>query len=443
MIRGRGRSVEDANFVDDVDVDARSRVKKKKKRLKSGVLSFYDVDEDIGRHREGVVLVNFKEPTKSTGGGASRLAKLTTDQDQTKEVDYLLECDDAIDEYATRESAEFDSQRRDDESLLPGFLTARNDDDGDESAKKSESNEMEEALREFFAKERKHPKVVARRLASTVCKAMTRSSNLAKSIDTFGLPPVEAQLNQSHIKNELKISGYEDLLSPTIDLAYQCVFFVDKKSAFHRSVLPEGTAVLTSKRLLFLSLNEWKGKNLVYEDLQYKIVHTEGASAVYLPIPLSKIKSAEIVSSVEFRSTAEFVQKMGCCSHLFEYVLQGLRISKKITETIEEKASAGKVYHKRYIQLGVKMPPWGERTIINIRLAKNADMQQAVNFVSGVQKNAPNLFGFDSDADSSDGGSFTYSSSDSDGDDDKKKRREKKKKKKKKGRKEKEYSVGR
>ena len=161
------------------------------------VLSFYDVDEDIGRHREGVVLVNFKEPTKSTGGGASRLAKLTTDQDQTKEVDYLLECDDAIDEYATRESAEFDSQRRDDESLLPGFLTARNDDDGDESAKKSESNEMEEALREFFAKERKHPKVVARRLASTVCKAMTRSSNLAKSIDTFGLPPVEVNSSQS------------------------------------------------------------------------------------------------------------------------------------------------------------------------------------------------------------------------------------------------------
>ena len=105
--------------------------------------------------------------------------------------------------------------------------------------------------------------------------------------------------------------------------------------------------------------------------------------------------------------------------------------SKKSTEKVEEDASAGKVYHKRYVQLGVKMPPWGERTIINIRLAKNADVQQAVNFVSGIQKHAPNLFGFDSDSDSSDSGSFTYSSSESDSDDDDKKKKKKQKEKKK------------
>ena len=106
--------------------------------------------------------------------------------------------------------------------------------------------------------------------------------------------------------------------------------------------------------------------------------------------------------------------------------------SNERTEKVEEDASAGKVYHKRYVQLGVKMPPWGERTIINIRLAKNADVQQAVNFVSGIQKHAPNLFGFDSDADSSDSGSFTYSSSESDSDDDEKKKTPKKQKEKKK-----------
>ena len=56
----------------------------------------------------------------------------------------------------------------------------------------------------------------------------------------------------------------------------------------------------------------------MYEDLKYKIVHNEGASAVFLPIPLSKIKSAEIVSSVEFKSSAEFVEFPGCCSFINE-----------------------------------------------------------------------------------------------------------------------------
>ena len=56
----------------------------------------------------------------------------------------------------------------------------------------------------------------------------------------------------------------------------------------------------------------------MYEDLKYKIVHNEGASAVYLPIPLSKIKSAEIVSSVTFQSSAEFDEFPGCCSFINE-----------------------------------------------------------------------------------------------------------------------------
>ena len=150
------------------------------------VLSFYDVEEDIGRRREGVILVNLKEPTAGHGG-ADHLAKLAPDADKKENVDYLLEYDDAIEEYATRESAESDWRRRDDGD---GIFTAGRD----EIKESTEPNEIEEALCEFFSEEREHPKNVSKRLARTVRKAMTRSSNLARRVDTFGLPPIEVMM---------------------------------------------------------------------------------------------------------------------------------------------------------------------------------------------------------------------------------------------------------
>ena len=107
-------------------------------------------------------------------------------------------------------------------------------------------------------------------------------------------------------------------------------FISEKITAFRRDPLPQGTAVLTSKRLIFFSENNIEGKffcrilllltssseKTFYRHIvpgqihqAYKLKWKEGAHAVYFPIPLSLIRSVEILSKVEFETDAEFINK--------------------------------------------------------------------------------------------------------------------------------------
>ncbi|XP_065840765.1 uncharacterized protein [Oscarella lobularis] len=253
------------------------------------------------------------------------------------------------------------------------------------------------ALKDQFCREKMN-RSVANALANSVGNRIQMASNaLASSVSTGVIPEVKARLSEDPF-HKLTIPEYESLTSPVQELHYEKTTFIsENKTAFHRDPLPQGSAVLTSKRLIFFSEKVLEEKNFQKHtvpglvDQAYKLKWKEGAHSVYFPIPLSLIRSVEIVSKVEFETDAEFIKKyrffglgslFKVCAPLFCSFWQPTPDPMVTTYQAN-----------RSIQLGVRLPPWGEKTIVLIKLPATAKTEDAVEFVSNLQRSTQCLFG--------------------------------------------------
>ncbi|XP_065840941.1 uncharacterized protein [Oscarella lobularis] len=251
----------------------------------------------------------------------------------------------------------------------------------DEEGQDSFEKQMK-ALEKNFCQEMVQP--VAKALAKTVGNRIQQASYaLTTSVATGVMPEVKTRLSEDPF-HKLTIPEYETLTSPVTELRYEKVTFISEKiTAFRRDPLPQGTAVLTSKRLIFFSENNIEEKTFYRHIVPgqihqaYKLKWKEGAHAVYFPIPLSLIRSVEILSKVEFETDAEFINKYRFygLGSLFKSCAPSLcsfwqPLPDPMVQTIKA---------NRSIQLGVRLPPW----------------EEAVEFVSNLQRSTQCLFGID------------------------------------------------
>ncbi|KAK2552405.1 hypothetical protein P5673_026487 [Acropora cervicornis] len=158
-----------------------------------------------------------------------------------------------------------------------------------------------------------------------------------------------------------------------------------------------GICLLTDKRLLFLSsqlnnaasLNPWGDPKKLKGGYTLEMFFHD--TTYYLPIPLRFLRSVEISGKSGTGGNAPFEAVPPCCCGCCELFALCCCPNSRCLRQWQPQPNIRAEVREMEVIIGVLMPPWEKKMFVNIHTDFNTPLSVVRDFVSLLQKNAPEL----------------------------------------------------
>ncbi|XP_070576738.1 uncharacterized protein [Ptychodera flava] len=198
--------------------------------------------------------------------------------------------------------------------------------------------------------------------------------------------------------------SYEDLLASLLFdgerllvnnqyIYYSFISYLDEfGKPSGKEPMRQGRAFLTTQRLLLLSAENTAGASLSkFGDPKklpggYKVQTTCNDTLNYVSVPISCFRSVELYASVGARSEVNIQGTPPCCFGLCGCFGMNMCLKGWLYDPPQCQA-----YNDRYVTMGVIMPPWGHRMMLQMYLNPGVALTTVKDFIRDLQRHAPGL----------------------------------------------------